>query len=61
MTSFRVRPPIDKTPPEYTVEWYSAYIGEGMWMVLKNGREHSFHTFRWQARREARRLTKAAA
>lgn len=60
MTSIRVRPPIDKTPPEYTVEWFGIG-GDGLWMVLENGRERSFHTFKWQARREARRLRKTVA
>ena len=57
MTSIRVRAPIDVYPPEYTVEFYSVG-GDGLWMLLENGRVVSFHWWKWQARRAARQARK---
>jgi hypothetical protein len=55
VSSFRVRQPIAKSPPEFTVEFYSIG-GDGLWMVLENGRVVSWHWWKWQARLAARRL-----
>lgn len=57
--SIRIREPIEKEPPEFTVEWYSVG-GDGAWMVLENGNIRSFHNSKRKAKRIARQLEQAA-
>lgn len=57
MTTIRVRQPDSFAPPRYTIEWYGA-MGDGCWMVLRNGVPCSKHYWRLCAWIEARRLRK---
>ena len=55
MTTLRIRARIDADPPEWTIEWYGV-MGDGCWMLLRNGQVFSFHTYKWQARLARRSL-----
>jgi hypothetical protein len=60
MSSLRVRPPDNFQPPLFTVAFYSVG-GDGLWMVLENGRERSWHSWKWQAQLAARKARARAA